>query len=183
MDEIALPNANQLYTVIGGREAASRLLELSARLALVGPLLILDCGNHANPLPIARQLRRLTGDPVGALGNIQAARAFTCYQVVVLIEQLEQRTPIQQPVIIFDLLASFYDESIDYREGLRLLEHALDCLARVRSTAPLLVSARPPLADFPERKTFVEMLLRISDRFWIEEAPAPPAQLQLSLFS
>ena len=183
MDEIALPNTNQLYTVIGGREAASRLLELSARLALIGPLLLLDCGNRANPLPIARELRRLTPDPVGALGNIQAARAFTCYQVVVLIEQLEQRVPVQQPVIIFDLLASFYDESVDYREGLRLLEHALDCLAHVRSTAPLLVSARPPLADFPERKTFVEMLLRISDRYWIEEPIQPPSEQQLSLFS
>ena len=182
MDEIALPNTNQLYTVIGGREAARRLLDLSARLALCGPLLLLDCGNRANPLPIARELRRLTHDPVGALGNIQAARAFTCYQVVVLLEQLEQRVPVQEPVIIFDLLASFYDESIDFGEGLRLLERALDCLARVRSSAPLLVSARPPLADFPERKTFVEMLLRISDRYWIEEMPAAAVPQQYSLF-
>ena len=80
------------------------------------------------------------------------------------------------------MLASFYDESIDFGEGLRLLERALDCLARVRSSAPLLVSARPPLADFPERKTFVEMLLRISDRYWIEEMPAAAVPQQYSLF-
>ena len=183
MDEIALPNANQLYTIIGGREAASRLLDLSARLALRGRLLILDCGNRANPLPIAKELRRLTNDPVAALGNIQAARAFTCYQVVVLLEQLEQRVAVQEPVILFDLLASFYDESVDYAEGVRLLEHALDCLTHVRANAPLLVSARPPFADFPERKTFVEMLLRISDRYWIEEPLQSPSEQQLSLFS
>lgn len=182
MDEIALPTTNQLYTIIGGRAASRRLLELSARLAMRGRLLLLDCGNCANPLPIVRELRRLTHDPVAALGNIQAARAFTCYQVVVLLEQLEQRAPVQEPVILFDLLASFYDESIDYQEGRRLLEHALDCLARVRSTAPLLVSARPPFADFPERKTFVGMLLHISDQYWIEEPP-PPQQQQLSLFA
>ena len=183
MEEITLPNTNQLYAVIGGRDAASRLLDLSARLALSGPLLLLDCGNRANPLPIVKEPRRLTPDPIGALDNITAARAFTCYQVVVLLEQLEQRAPVQQPVIIFDLLASFYDESIDYAEGLRLLEHALDCLTHVRSNAPLLVSARPPLSDFPERKVFLEMLLRISDRYWIEDVPPPPAQQQLSFFA
>ena len=29
-----------------------------------GPLLMLDCGNRANPLPLVRELRRLTHDPV-----------------------------------------------------------------------------------------------------------------------
>lgn len=182
MDELTLPDSNQLYTVIGGRTAANRLLDLAARLALRGPLLILDCGNRANPLPLAKELRRLTDDPVGALGNITAARAFTCYQVAILLEQLEQRAPVQQPVIIFDLLASFYDESVDYTEGLRLLKHTINCLTHVRSTAPLLVSARPPLADFPERKAFLEMLLRISDRYWIEETPTPPQVSQPSFF-
>jgi hypothetical protein len=183
MDDIALPNTNQLYTIIGGHEASNRLLELSARFAIVGRLLILDCGNRANPLPIVRELRRLTDDPIAALGNIRTARAFTCYQVVALLEQLEQRTtPIETPVILFDLLTSFYDESIDYGEGLRLLSYSLDCLAHVRSTAPLLISARPPIEDFPERRVFLDMLLRISDRYWIEQPPLSSQEHQLNLF-
>ena len=182
-NEITLPDANQLYTIIGGRSAAARLLDMAARLALQGPLLLLDCGNRANPLPIVRELRRLSDDPIGALGNITAARAFTCYQVDILLEQFEQRAPLQQPVIIFDLLACFYDESVNFREGLRLLRHSLDCLARVRSNAPLLVSARPPLAALQERQVFLEMLLALSDRYWIEEAPPPPIQRQLTFFS
>lgn len=183
MDEIALPNTNQLYTIIGGHEASNRLLELSARFALVGRLLILDCGNRANPLPIVRELRRLTDDPIAALGNIRTARAFTCYQVAALLEQLEQRpNPVETPVILFDLLTSFYDESIDYGEGLRLLDYSLDCLTHVRTSAPLLVSARPPFADFPERRTFLDKLLRISDRYWIEDPIPPSSDQQLSLF-
>jgi hypothetical protein len=184
MDEIALPTTNQLYTIIGGHEASIRLLELSARITGCGKLLILDCGNRANPLPIVRELRRLTDDPIAAIGNIRTARAFTCYQVLALLQQLEQRTtPVQNPVILFDLLASFYDESVNFREGLRLLDLTLKSLARVRSIAPLLVSARPPFADFPERKTFVDMLLGISDQYWIEEPAAQPQEQQFRLFA
>jgi len=182
MDEIALPNTNQLYTLIGGRETASRLLGLAARLALRGPLLLLDCGNRANPLPLVKELCRLSGDPIAALGQIQAARAFTCYQAAALLEQLGQRAPLNTPVIVFDLLASFYDESVDYAEGLRLLEHALACLAAARASAPVLVSARPPLAAFAGRAGFVELLLRVSDRYLIEpSAPAAPER-QPALF-
>ena len=182
MDTITLPDANQLYVIIGGQTAAGRLLDLAAYLALRGKLLILDCGNRANPLPLVRELRRLTCDPVQALGNIRMARAFTCYQVVALLEQAGS-SPIQQPVLIFDMLASFYDESVPYAEGRRLLEQSLRCMTRLHRSAPLLVSARPPLADFPERRAFLEMLCHISDRYWIEETPQAPLPQQLSFFS
>lgn len=182
MDAITLPDTNQLYIVIGSRTAASRLLDLAACLALRGPLLLLDCGNRANPLPLVRELRRLTHDPVQALGNIRVARAFTCYQVVALLDQVGY-FPIQQPVLILDLLASFYDESVSYAEGRRLLEQCLRCLTHIRRSVPLLVSARPPLADFPERQAFIELLCRISDRYWIEETPHTPSHQQLSFLS
>ncbi|HEX9018199.1 MAG TPA: hypothetical protein VF806_03380 [Anaerolineaceae bacterium] len=182
MDAITLPDAHQIYIVIGGRNAASRLLDLAARLALRGPLLLLDCGNRANPQPLVRELRRLTPDPLPALNRIQAARAFTCYQAAALLEEAASR-PVQYPVIIFDLLATFYDESVSYGEGRHLLEQCLRCMTRIRGSAPLLVSARPPLADFPERKTFLEMLCRISDQYWVEETPPAQPPQQLSLLS
>lgn len=180
MDAITLPETNQLYAVIGGHAAAGRLLDLAARLALRGPLLLLDCGNRANPLPLVRELRRLTLDPVRALGNIQLARAFTCYQVKVLLEQVAF-FPTQQPLLIFDLLATFYDESVSYAEGRRLLEQSLHCIRHVRRSAPVLISARRPPDEFPERAAFVELLCSFSDQSWVEEsaAPQPPAQMPL----
>lgn len=181
MDAITLPDANQLYVVVGGRAAAGRLLELAARLALRGPLLLLDCGNSANPLPLVRELRRLTPDPLRALGNIQAARAFTCYQVTALLEQVAF-FPAQQPLLIFDLLATFYDESVSYAEGCRLLEKSLHCIRCVRRSAPVLISARCPPAGFPERRAFVEMLCHISDRYWVEESVLPPRPEQMPLW-
>jgi hypothetical protein len=182
MDAIILPDSNQLYVVLGGRTAAGRLLELAARLALRGPLLVLDCGNRANPLPLVRELRRLTLDPVRVLQNIQSARAFTCYQALALMEQAASRTA-RQPVLIFDLLATFYDESVSYREGQQLLEQSLDCIMRMCQSAPVVVSLRPPLADFPERRAFVEMVCSRSGQFGAEEPPHTEASSQLSLFS
>jgi hypothetical protein len=181
MDAITLPDANQLYVVVGGHAAAGRLLELAARLALRGPLLLLDCGNRANPLPLVRELRRLTPDPLRALGNIQVARAFTCFQVTALLEQVAF-FPTQQPLLIFDLLATFYDESVSCAEGRRLLERSLRCIRHVRRSAPVLISARTPPADFPERARFVEMVCGISDRYWVEERAAPPQPKQKPLW-
>ncbi len=181
MDAITLPENNQLYVVIGGRAATGRLLDLAARLALRGPLLLLDCGNSANPLPLVRELRRLTSDPLRALGNIQAARAFTCFQVTALLEQVAF-FPAQQPLLIFDLLATFYDESVPYDEGRRVLEKSLSCIGHVRRSAPVLISARRPPADFPERQAFVELLCGLSDQYWAEEVPAPQPPAQPALW-
>jgi len=182
MNELILPNSNKLYFVIGGQAATERLLDLAARLAIQGRLLILDCGNRANPLPLVRELRRLTHDPVRALGNIQMARAFTCYQVTALLEG-QANQPIQQPVLIFDLLATFYDESVPYREGCRLLEQSLGYMTHIRQSAPLLASSRPPPAEYPERISFLEMVCNQSDVLWAEEAPELPQPRQLSFLS
>lgn len=182
MNAITLPNPSQIYLVIGGHSAAQQLLQMAAHLALRGPLLLLDCGNRANPLPLVRELRRQTPDPVHALQNIHSARAFTCNQVLALLAQTAG-APVQQPVLVFDLLATFYDESISFGEGRRLLAQSLGCLRQIRQTAPLLISARPPLAAFPQRKIFLELLLEMSDRTWLEETPQPPQINQLSFFA
>jgi len=181
MDAITLPDYNQLYIVIGGRSATSCLLDLAARLAVRGPVLMLDCGNRANPIPLVRKLRRLTGDPVRALLNVQVARAFTCYQVIALMEEAASR-PVQYPVIIFDLLATFYDESVPYGEGYRLLEQALRCVGFMRQSATLVINARPPLAEFPERKPFLDRLCGLEGVLWTEETPPVTQPQQLALF-
>ena len=105
MDTLTLPDSNELYVVVGGHLAAGRLLDLAARLSLRGPLLLLDCGNRANPIPLVRELRRLTQDPVKPLSNIQTARAFTCYQVTALLEDAASR-PIQYPNIDLRLIGN-----------------------------------------------------------------------------
>jgi hypothetical protein len=182
MDAIILPGSNEFYVVIGRRAAAERLIELAARLALRGPLLILDCGNRANPLWLARELRRRTNDPVGALCNIRSARAFTCYQVVTLLEQTAG-LPLQQPVLIFDLLATFYDESVSYREGRMLLDYAIQRIQTIHQNAPVVASAAPPPNEFPQRQTFLNHLCSQAGEVWQEQASVAGESRQLALFS
>lgn len=183
MNALLLPEQNTFFVLVGGHSAAVRLLDLAARLALNGRLLILDCGNRANPQPLVRALRRQTGDPLRALNNIDSARAFTCYQVVALLEQSAGAPAAARPVLVFDLLATFYDESVRYTEGRRLLARALACIASLQRGAPVIASVKPPPADFPERKLFLDLVCRQAGQVWEEESPAPPEPQQLSLFS
>jgi hypothetical protein len=181
MNSLTIPEANQMYVIVGGHETTGHLLDLAARLALRRPLLLFACGNRANPLPIVRELRRLTLDPLPALENIRASRAFTCYQVMALLEQAGT-FPNPQPVLIFDLLATFYDESVSFAEGKRLLKRCLSCLVSLHRNAPLLISVRPPPTDFSERHMFVDMLCKIADQFWVEAPCLVWRPQQLSLF-
>ena len=127
-------------------------------------------------------LRRLTQDPVRVLNNIQAARAFTCYQVMALLEETANR-PIQYPVLIFDLLATFYDESVSYHEGYRLLEQSVRCISFIHRLSTMVISVRPPMADFPERSSFLERVCNLSDVLWVEETPQVIQPKQLSFLS
>lgn len=183
MDAILSPTSNSFHVVVGRHAAAQRLLELTAKLALRGPLLILDCGNRANPQVLARELRRQTLDPIHALHGIESARAFTCYQVVTLLEQAVSRRPLRQPVLVFDLLATFYDESVSYREGCRLLEYALKLLHLIHPLTPLVVSAAPPPPDFPQRSVFLERLCSQADVVWQEVMAADEGPQQPTLFT
>jgi len=82
-----------LLVVFGEHGGAARMLDLTARLSLRGPLYLLDCGNRSNMYRVARTLRTLTDDPVAVMRNIRLSRAFTCYQVVALLEKVAARPP------------------------------------------------------------------------------------------
>lgn len=159
-----------IWLVLAPSAIGTRLLmNLAARLALEGPLRVLDGGNRFNAYQCSRDLARyLTAHPaqvdesqsglalpgtaaqeVGrphtwkqALERISLARAFTCYQMLTLLGE----TPplLQRPTLALDLLATFYDESVRADEALHLLERCLGDLRRLSAQAPVVVSARPP---------------------------------------
>ena len=63
------------------------MLDLAAQLAAHGPLRVLDGGNQFNVYPVARAIRRQTPDLNAALQRIVLSRAFTCYQMVVMLDE------------------------------------------------------------------------------------------------
>ena len=116
------------------------LLDFTTVLALRGPVCVLDAGNCFDPYHITRAIRRQTAQLDQVLGRIYVARAFTCYQVITLL----QKTPASpMPHLIFDLLATFSDQAVSHAESMRLLQIVVGELLRLRRQAPVIVSARP----------------------------------------
>jgi hypothetical protein len=130
---------------------------------------VLDGGNQYNAYAVAREIRRQTAELDEALNNIRLSRGFTCHQMQVLLA--ETRSVPDRPVIVLNLLATYYDESISLMESCRLLEHALTDLRRLSERAPVMVSARPPFATTPDRMVLLERLRSFSDQTMIFDTP------------
>jgi hypothetical protein len=162
-----------IYAPGAARETISRL---TAALALRGQVTVLDGGNRFQPYRVAQMLRQKTPLVESAAKNIFIRRAFTCYQMLALLEG----TPaLRQPCLVLDLLATFYDEHVSEREARRLLAACLRELERLCRGVPVVVSLSPPLV--PERAFLVEMVCTRADRLLTPEVPAV-AETQLSLF-
>ncbi len=150
-------------------------LEISAWLAMRGPVEVLDGGNGFDAYRVARTLRRHTPDLAAALRRIRVARVFTCYQMAALLS----RTPATQaPKLVMDVLATFYDENVALPECARLLSETIRHLHRLSLAAPLVVSAHPPAASQPDRSLLLARLEQITEKILVLEHPSPQRPLQ-----
>lgn len=148
------------------REEAALLI---ARLALQGPVMVIDGGNRFAGYRIMQHLRLHLADPMPAIRRVFVRRAFTCYQVSALLEELPSRS---QPTILLDMLATFYDENVSLPESSRLLECCLRQVERLSQAGPLLVTLTPP--PTPDRLCLVERLSVAAHTFYSAEDPALP---------
>ena len=180
--ELALPLPNELMVVFGPHAGSGRMLDLAARLALRGPLYILDCGNRSNMYRVARELRLLTDDSAGKLKNIRLSRAFTCFQVYALLEKLTPEAGV--PVLVMDLLSTFMDESVQVDESALTFLRTLDCIERASLVTPVVVSAKPLLSLSSPRLALLAELKRRATHIWEELSLSEPEPLNLqpSLF-
>lgn len=173
--------------LIRGHSVTGQMLELGAQLACRGPLRVIDGGNRFNAYAFNRAAARcLSGTDASAgqtnlaavLRRTRLARAFTCYQVVTLLEE----TPVLGvPTLVLDLLATFYDENVSLAESMRLLQICLRQLQRLSAQAPVAVSTRTrtdvrtalgPLLE--DRSILLEALEAAASRTWIFEEFVPP---------
>ncbi len=105
--------------------------------AMENSVWILDAGNCFNPYQITRQIRMQTPQVKAVLERIQVARAFTCFQVVTL---LEQTRITQGSIFILWLLTTFADEMIQVGDRLRLLKQVDFQIDRLCQSAPITVT-------------------------------------------
>ena len=143
--------------ICGPHAASGYLLNVCAEIAVQRPLRLLDFGNRCDMYYAARQLRMLTRDPVNAMRNIRLQRAFTCYQALSLLRQLEEPEP-DMPVILLDLLAPFLDENIQPREIDRLFKASVEQIQSAAQTRLLLIGVKPIPQIIPQRMGLMRWL-------------------------
>jgi hypothetical protein len=175
---LSRPLGNQVMLVVAPHAANPLMLELAARLAVEQPLRVLDGGNRFNVYPVAKAVRRRTARLEEALGRITLSRAFTCYQLQVLLEESPNTS---DPTLLLDMLATFLDESVPLPESRRLLGQCLPHLRRLAGTAPLVVSVKPMTRISLERQVLLDMLQAGADQCWVLE-PVPEVKHQMELF-
>jgi hypothetical protein len=172
-------HTGSLVLILAKPAVSSQLVTaFTARLALAGPVCVLDGGNCFAAYPLAREVRRCNAkEPIDEiLGRIKVARAFTCYQMIALLAQ----TPEQPtPTLALELLTTFLDESVPLIERRYLLQHAVEHLVRISHQAPVAITNAPLTADQPG--DLLLTLMDACDQIIHYENPPPPA-IQLPLF-
>jgi len=175
MDDTLQLSPRPLHLVLAPHHAQRQMMTiLTARLAVTARVRLLDAGNCFDGYGLARQLRQQTSFWQQALERVSVARAFTCYQVETL---LSESVTDFSPVLVLNLLDTFYDENVKLVERMRLLEVSLAELRRLSRAAAVAVSSCPPKRDQP-----VELLATLESaagQVWTFEEPQPVEPLRL----
>lgn len=163
--------------LVAPHAASLPMISLAAHLALSGPLRVLDGGNRFNAYLVARQLRAQGAPDLElALGRIRVARAFTCYQMAVM---LEQTTLDPLPTLVFDLLDTFYDESAPLAERRRLAQRCARRLKTLGRKAPVVVSLRPLPPGEADPTGLQDVIQQAADLLWRQDVPQEQPALRL----
>jgi hypothetical protein len=167
------PKIGTLILLVGPRSINPTMLTAVARLGERGALRVLDGGNRFDAYAVARAAR---GRPE-VLERITISRAFTCYQVLSLLEN----TPdIPVPFVVLDLLRTFYDESVRAGERKRLVRDCILQLERLEKAAGGVVSIHPPAVFSQTAVEMLEMLQASAvDTYFIQPAAAAPEPMRL----
>lgn len=171
MNMLQTVSLNQLVVLALPRRRTKDVFSLAADIAARGPLRVLDGGNLFNVLTLSRIIRRKVTHVEEALNRIYISRAFTCFQMESMLHDIP--TP-HNPVLLLDLLNTFYDESVNDQTSRRLLSNSIRHLRRLSSSAPVLVCIfPPPKAD--KRAFLIDMLRGAADQTWQWQAETTAA--------
>jgi len=157
------------------------MLELIAKLSLLQRVTVLDCGNRSNMYSVAKLIRPYTSDPVRVMRNIRLSRAFTCYQVVAMLQAVAANPP-QEPLVVLDLLATFLDEDVELKDAQRLMDHSLGFLTQLSASAPVVIQCTTHPSYCPAACHLLELIKNNVDVCWEEPLAlqtAPHTQMPL----
>lgn len=160
-------------TLLVGFPSEEPLLDLVAQLALVSKVQVVVGGNCFDAHKLARLVRRRTVALDETLERIGQTRPFTANQTVQLINELEPTTPI----IVLDLLTTFYDENISDVESVRLVRLAGERLYALGEQTAVIVTARKQPTS--GRAGLIKLLHGTANRVYLQEQRDIPIQKHL----
>lgn len=131
------PHRTMLY-VINASER-DNIAELIATSALQGPMTIIAGSEWLPTYGLPRLLRRYTVAIKETLERIQLARAFTCYQ---MWDILKQTPPIRDPLLMVNLLDTFFVEDIGLGIRTRILKQCAAELSILSMSRPVVIIIR-----------------------------------------
>jgi hypothetical protein len=174
---LLIPSRGRVSLVIAPRQAIDSLTALLAALAVQGQVNLVDGGNLFDGYGLSRLLRRQTTNVPQVLDHISLSRSFTCYPLVALLKALPAEGP---PLVVFDLLSTFLDESVPFSRRRGLLTTGLDHLQRISARSPVALWVRLRSVPSGEEDQLLPLVREIAHDVWrLENVPSCSPQLSL----
>jgi hypothetical protein len=127
---------------------------------------VLDAANRFDPYQLAREGRKRGLRPEQVLSRVWVARAFTCHQLVQLVQDSlpAQLAGVENAlVILLGPCSLFYDEQVPLAERRRLFRSLMGHLGRIKKQAALWF-LQPSLPSQVANQHFGRLLARLADR-------------------
>lgn len=171
------PIRGRISLVIAPRQAIESLTAMLVVLAVQGQVNLVDGGNLFDGYGLTRLIRMQTTNVHQALDHINLSRSFTCYQMVALLKDLPAEGT---PLVVFDLLSTFLDESVPFSRRRGLLITDLDHLQRTSARSPVALWVRLRSVPSGEEDRFLPLVIEIAHDVWrLENVPSCSPQLSL----
>ncbi len=176
--QLPAPQRGKILVVAAPRGVRSTMMTMLATLALQSrQVMVVDGGNVFDGYTLARELRQQTIQVHDALKRVMLSRVFTCYQMGVTLSQL----PLDgTPVVVLDLLGTFFDENLSFKKRQRLLYQSLGDLRRIGAMAPVAIWVKTRSISGDEDQHFLRPVLGIASDIWeLHKMTIPDYQLPL----
>lgn len=147
-----------------GNGAFGVAAHLTARLACERMAVRIVCGDNCfDPYAVTRFAKARGLRPADVLSRILIARAFTAYQLVELVDRLENYGSPSELVMVSGVCSAFFDEDLSDTDAARLFYRAFWKLAELaqRNRRLLLVESRA--LPIERRLYFLQDLYRTSE--------------------
>ena len=129
------------------------------------PVLVVDAANRFDPYGLVREARSRGLGRQAVLAKVRVARAFTCHQLVRLLEEI--LPPALEPgclVLLLGPVSLFYDEQVPLSERRRLFQDLTRLLGEIKSQAALLL-LQPLMPKEANNRHFGKLLAPLMDYF------------------